>query len=307
MRRNRNSLLVLLLVLICVVLLVTGTFAAYTNVETIKRVVATRAGTNDLRFSSSYLTISAPGSYPVRLITVAEGSEVRIGVTVCNYSYGDLTLVSETPITYTLTARLVDSNGDPVTDNSVITYTASDGSTQKIQGSALWEKITIEGTSSSGGSYTATNTLPGGTSSQHLYRIICAAADYPILQAIAIQMEAVHGSDRLAGLFQVASATAQTAKWTGKFIDDADAFNYEIAGSAKGTLKLTWDSSLKITPWFEEDLKKQGYFSSSDNYSITFSVGNQNQPNHYRIQFYRVNGANRGNVTCNFIPDSSAS
>lgn len=304
MRRNRKALLLSLLVLICVALLVTGTFAAYTNVETIKRVVATRAGTNDLRFSSSYLTSSASGSYPVRLITVAEGSKVSIGVTVCNYSYSDLTLVSETPITYTLTARLVDSNGDPITDKSVITYTASDGSTKTILGSALWEKITIEGTASSNGSYTATNTLPGGTSSQHLYRIICAAADYPILQAIAIQMEAVHGSDRLAGLFQVTSATAQTAKWTGKFIDDADAFNYEITGSAKGTLTLTWDSSLRITPWFEEDLRKQNYFRSSDDNSITFSVGNQDQPNHYRIQFYRVNGANRGNVAYNFISES---
>ena len=298
MRRNNKTLL-LLLVLASLVLLITGTFAAYTNVGTIKRVISTRSGVNELRFSSNYLAKSGEG-YPPRSISIAEGSGVSIGVTVCNYSRDDLTLFSESPITYTLTVRLVDAHGAPITDDSIVSYTAVDGTAQTISGGSLKGKILINGIPFSGDSYTATKTLPANAANHNLYSITCSGEDYPILRAIAIQIEAVPSSgvsQRLAGQLQVTTATIQSTDWQGRFIDPAgvDAYNYEIFGSAQGTMTLSWDASLIINPSFCEEVN-----GTQTGNSISFPVGGPGQPNRHRIQFYKATDPCTANVDYHF-------
>lgn len=296
MKPNKKPLLLLLLVLACVVLLVSGTFAAYTNVESIKRVVATRKGVNEnRRFSSNYLSDNPNrDSFPLRLISIDENSQnISFGVTVCNYLQNDRTLVNENNVTYTLTARLIAPDGSPITDESQITYTKKDGGSVTLTGAQVRQSVTISDTTYSDGKFTANRTLYADVAFEHVYRVACD--DYDLLRSISIQIEALptdtNVAPRLAGLLKFSAAVAQTTDWGGGFIGpaDADAFNYELSGSAQGTLTLTWDSSLIINPSFQAEVNGTiGTGAGGNTHSITFSVGGPGQPNHYRVQFYKA-------------------
>lgn len=309
MKRNKKPLLLLLLVLVCLVLLASGTFAAYTNVESIKRVVATRKGVDEnRRFSSNYLTNNPnPDSFPLRLIGIAENSQnVSFAVTVCNYLQEDRTLINENDITYTLTAMLIGPDGTPITDKSQITYTKKDGDSVTLTGEEVRQSVAISNTTYEGGKYNAAQTLYADVASENVYRI--TSNDSDLLRSISIQIEALPTdtlvAPRLAGLLKFSAAAAQTTDWTGRFVgpEDADAFNYELSGSAQGTLTLTWDPSLVINPSFEAEVG-----STVINSSISFYVGGPGQPNHYRVQFYKALDPCSMNVTYSFVNADSES
>ena len=77
------------LILACAALLVTGTYAAYTKVEYVKRVVASKNVTETILFSSNYLFLRNEGTteYPLRMIPVGTESNASVTVTICNSRY----------------------------------------------------------------------------------------------------------------------------------------------------------------------------------------------------------------------------
>ena len=285
MKQKHRGLLILLLILTCLVLASAGTYAAYTNHASVKRVLSTQAVQSDLRFSSNYLSacpIASP-EYVQRLISVSDTSDVSFGVTVCNYPQHDLSRVNERAITYTLTASLVNSDGSAYTgDTSGITL---NGQTFPI---------------SLGG-----QTLPGGTATQNLYTVRIPADKISALGNIFLRLAATpdNGSateDKLlAGQLRITPSSAQAVRWSGAFTDDLtdpttlDAFNYELSGSAQGTVTLTWNASkVQLGQWSQQLL---GITASGN--TVSFTVGGADQPGRYRLQFYRIGGIPEGETS----------
>lgn len=280
MKQTKRALMISLLSLLCVAVLAAGTYAAYTTHDSVKRVVSTQANQTELRFSSNYLSpcSSTTGSdgYAQRIISVGSSAEVSFGVTVCNYPQDDLSQVNEASITYTLSASLVDQNGASISVDGVT-----------VNGTAL--------------SRSFNDTLPGGQATQHLYVVRIPASAISALSNAYLQLVAAPtdgtatGGMQLAGRLKIVPSAGQAAGWTGRFTDSLsdptqlDAFNYEISGSAQGTVTLTWDST-KVTlgQW------SQALLGVGNTSPVSFSVGGADQPTSYRLQFYRVDGIPEG-------------
>ena len=99
-------------------LAVYGSFAAYTNFNSVKRVVST--GTqSDTMFGSNYLTLmnSNDTSIPVKRISLAGNDNHTFTVQVCNYVWGDPTLYNPKDIKYKVTAKLISMDGGKLPDN----------------------------------------------------------------------------------------------------------------------------------------------------------------------------------------------
>lgn len=100
-------------------LAVYGSFAAYTNFNSVKRVVST--GTqSDTMFGSNYLTLMNLNdtSIPVKRISLAgNDNNYTFTVQVCNYVWGDPTLYNPKDIKYKVTAKLISMDGGKLPDN----------------------------------------------------------------------------------------------------------------------------------------------------------------------------------------------
>lgn len=293
------------LILACAALLVTGTYAAYTKVEYVKRVVASKNVTETILFSSNYLFLRNTDTteYPLRMIPVGTESNASVTVTVCNYLQNDLSKINEDTITYEFRAKLADLNGNAIKATTSVSYIDKDGKEGTITGSDLALKIKINGTAfDSNITYEATGTLAGETAQTDFYTITCSQEDVPILNAISIQIEAIpdgNSGQKLIGQLRLGSGFQHTTPWKGDFTGlpsgstaKHDAFNYVISGTMEQTMRLKWDAS-KVTlgKWsreqFGEDLtvKEDGTWKYID-----ITVGAVGTPTSYTLQFYRVNG-----------------
>lgn len=307
MKWKNRSWVTIWLILVCVALVVTGTYAAYTKEEYQKRVVASKNVNELVLFSSNYLFQSDINSaaFPLRMIPVNTSNGVSVTVTVCNYPQSDLTRVSEGTITYNLTAQLVDLNNQPITNDSQVTYQLENGSQQTIYGSALREMIQINNTPfSEDGFYSAPGqVLQGGTAWTHFYTITTAQENIPILNAVGIRMVATPSgnvSKRLSGLLRLGSAFEHTTPWGGVFTDPMtdttklDAFNYMISGTVEQTMRLAWNEQyVTLGKWSREQLgvnaDPQTDAATGMKY-IDVHLGAVGTPTSYTLQFYRVNG-----------------
>lgn len=294
------------LILACAALLVTGTYAAYTKVEYVKRVVASKNVTETILFSSNYLFLRNEGTteYPLRMIPVGTESNASVTVTICNYLQNDLSKINEDTITYEFRAKLADLNGNAIKATTSVSYIDKDGKEDTITGSNLAKKIVINGSAFDSGSitYRTTGTLTGETAQTDFYTITCSQEDVPILNAISIQIEAIpdgNSGQKLIGQLRLGSGFQHTTPWKGDFTGlpsgstaKHDAFNYVISGTMEQTMRLKWDAS-KVTlgKWsreqFGEDLtvKEDGTWKYID-----ITVGAVGTPTSYTLQFYRVNG-----------------
>lgn len=282
MKRNKKPIMLILLVLTCLALAVTGTLAAYNKSSYLKRVVSTMPGTNDERFSSNYLSPVELGStsFEARQIRLSEGADMSLGVTVCNYLQSDITKYSSGNIKFKLSAALLDANGNSVADNP----------------------ITINGTPMASFDFSQTYTLPGGQPNMELFTFACDKGSISSLKGCHLRVQAIPTesavSKTLAADFYFSASQATSLEWTGAFsIDNAglstglDAFNYDIHGSKECDVSLKYDTTkIKISQFSLEEL------GTTDDGSgvITFHVGGEGQPTSYRLQFYRVNGIPEG-------------
>lgn len=313
MKWKHKSWVTIWLILVCAALLVTGTYAAYTKVEYVKRVVASKNQTETVLFSSNYLSLreSHTETYPTRMIPVGTQNDAAVTVTVCNYLQSDLTRVNEETIRYTLTARLVDINDNPITAEKIITYQDAEGNQATITGAQLAGKIKINDTpfNSTNITYSAEGTLTGGTAQSQFYKITCGKDDIPILSAISIRMQAVPDDNnigmKLMGQLRLGTNYQQRTSWTGTFsglpnadnelTTDHDAFNYEISGTMEQTMRLSWNRKrVTLGRWSrmelgipEDNSKLQ---TEGDMVYYDIEVGATDAPTSYTLQFYRVGG-----------------
>lgn len=222
-----------------------GSFAAYTNFNSVKRVVST--GTqSDTMFGSNYLTLMnlSDTSIPVKRISLAgNDNNYTFTVQVCNYVWGDPTLYNPKDIKYKLTAKLISMDGGNLPDNCTGI---------EMGGKAFNED----------GALTLDNkTLATGSAQTKSYLIVIPK---DLKDKIKIKIEAVPenisadavNNQKLGAILSFADYEV-TKNWTGHFIDsktdrkpdDYDAFNYEISGNGAGTVTVTWPDSLLLSKW----------------------------------------------------------
>lgn len=255
-----------------------GSFGAYTNFNSVKRVVSTGTQTSDTMFSSNYLSLlnSVDTNLPVKRISLADsgGNKYTFTVMVCNYVWGDQTLYNPKDITYKLEAKLISMDGGSLPEN--ITKV-------KINDTPFGDK---------GECNFSSENLIAGKADKKEYKL---EIPKDLKDKIKIQITAEPSggdsiaavkSQKLAAILSFADYKV-TKNWTGHFIDlkvktpeKYDAFNYEISGNGSGTVTVTWDESLLLSKW-------AGTTETTDTTarSCTFKAGDSTTA--IQFQFYR--------------------
>lgn len=267
-------------------LVVTGSFAAYTNFSSVKRVVSVKSR-NQVLFSSNLLyseekdEISSGYKYKkITLNTDLDTQEKYFTVEIYNYNIGDTSTYNNKTITYKLNATVY-------TDiENAAGYMVNGTSFQESNGSYFVE-------------------LPGqqllnDSFHSNSYKFIVPQID---ADQVKICVEAIPDVDsysatdnRKLAAYVTTGEVEMEKNWAGHFLDETegrypyqyDGFNYEISGNGYGKVILTWETDkLQISPWFPKEVGVNNPDLSSG--TIEFGVGGANQPSAYQTQFYPVN------------------
>ena len=256
------------------ILIVSGSFAAYTSFNSVKRVVSTERR-SDTMFGSNYLTLLnlTDNNYSIRRITLSEeDGKNTFTVKVCNYAWGDESLYNTKDITYTVQANLI----------------AMDGG--KLPESITQIKINDIPFNANGKCELISQNLEAGKARENTYRFELPAElknkiEIQIVVKPTSESEEAVNSQKLAALISFADYES-VKSWTGHFLDsqangrtpaDYDAFNYEISGNGAGTVTMTWPESLQLSKWTTNGKQMTGSYSFEVD-SATTAV---------QFQFYR--------------------
>lgn len=257
-------------------------YAAYTNLNSVKRVVSTQGG-NGIAFSSNYLNLTSAQTqkYNLKSIYFAENSETTVfEINVCNYVHNDPSKVNENDITYSLTLTLVKPDGTAVTDSfPLLAVTYGDTSMAFTNGVCT----------------APARTMAGGVKCVDTYRI---TVPKEFMNTVNISAVAAPDSvsyqytdnKKLGREFTFSVRNASVTTWTGGFIettaDGYDGFNYVIKGQGKGTVTLVWDNeNLEISKVFLEN-NGLSAVEMGKKTVLTIEV-DSNVNNRYEIQFYK--------------------
>lgn len=301
MKHNRiKTVIIFNSILASILLMIAGSFAAYTSLSNAKRVVST-VGAEQL-FSSNVLTAydSAGESLPsLRVISFGqEDSESNtFSFIIGNYAQGNKTNVSSKSISYTLKAWLLDSGDNKVTDTSVL-------STYKLNDTVF-----------STDGITMNESLAGGTLDEDLYTVTIPyehMSEYKILlTAKATNISSYSEIGRVVST----TTTVASSHWTGNFLQNETAqeagelaaVNVRIQGTEQETMVIRWNTNyVEIDPWFLEDISKYITVSpdsaDSDGWkTLKIKVGETGQPNQYSFTFYRTRSFEPGKENWNDI------
>lgn len=256
------------------ILIVSGSFAAYTSFNSVKRVVSTERR-SDTMFGSNYLTLLnlTDNNYSIRRITLSEEDDKNtFTVKVCNYAWGDKSLYNTKDIMYTVQANLI----------------AMDGG--KLPESITHIRINDIPFNANGECTLTSQELKAGKARENTYRFELPAElknkiEIQIVVKPTSESEEAVNSQKLAAVISFADYEA-VKSWTGHFLDsqangrtpaDYDAFNYEISGNGAGTVTMTWPESLQLSKWTTDGKQVTGSYS--------FDVGGATTA--VQFQFYR--------------------
>lgn len=299
------------LIVVCVLLVVSGSYAAYSSVQYIKGVGVAKAEKTDLPFSSNYLTLcgrqgDAP---PERMISVSTGNPVSVSVTVCNYPQNDRLKFHTDVIQYTLEATLLDANGKTLPDE--IPYLDRDGNPRTIDKAALIScfKLDTQPFTAEGKLSRTDYSLAGGAANWNVHVLQCTAPDgidaASLMNLVSIQMKVTPtcedrclASSQLLGRLKVVAVDRSDQQWDGNFAEDLsnlgviDGLNYVLSGTAKETITLEWNPNvITLSQWSIDDLSSiRPDPTVAVNDRITIHVGGEGNPTSYRLQFYWTNG-----------------
>lgn len=271
-------------------------YAAYVNLDVEKWVLSTGKGKQAF-FSSNYLYLvdRDENAYSERRVVKSSEETQSVVVKIFNHVYGDQSMVNLDDISYTFTVTLQSNGGSLPSDLQNITV--SDGTDTWSFATGLTVTFPRQGN---------VYTLKGGTpqNNEFTFTIPTEIADRVRFQVVAQPNNPSYGAtndQKLAALITMAQAQLVN-DWTGRFIDNSDVaapkdysgFNYEISGVGEGTLTLTWDKSLTISPWFKLDNNLEEETADGTKWKLTMEVGGKDgeeRPSAYQLQFYKADKA----------------
>ena len=276
------------------VVAVYGSFAAYTNFNSVKRVVSTKRQDDDnTMFSSNYLSLMlSTDTCPAKRISLAEKDEnnYTFTVLVCNHVWGDESLYNPKSISYTLTAQLLSMDGGDLPEGC----TGESG----IKLNVLGNNSVPYSFNENGACTIPAQLLQTGKADQKSYQFIMSK-DLKDKVKIRIKAEPVDDSkaavnNQILGAVLSFADYQVTKNWTGHFIDSKDktpdqydAFNYEITGNGAGTVRVTWSDGLLLSQWAVEPEKEPTHDRTKSQYSYEFTVDDSTTVKQF--QFYRRN------------------
>ncbi len=299
-RPTHKNLIVIIAVVVCVMLAVGGTFAAYTSQGHMRAVVRNRDN-ETVRFTSNYLrnctkTSADKGEYPGKVILYSnessEAAELTIDIFVYNYVLGNMSLINENDITYDMEIRLAGGTQESYSvklEDTALTRQSDDGDEQV---------------------YTTTSdgvTLIGRTPHANHYTVTIAGADLDKIRITAVATPrnlSVTGNQLLAAVIAPCTeSTVQEFTCEGVFADssmgtpkDYDAFNYEVSISAgRANVTITWNANiLEIDQFFLKKISDREtdyicqYVKKNPNGegSLTFVMDQSAGMGDYMIPFY---------------------
>lgn len=284
MKRNRKVILLMLLVLLCIALLATGTYAAYIRLVSVKRVIIAKGSGSEFCFSSNYLEVKDKDSdqYTPRTI-IATDDGFTIHLDIYNFPPTNIDEFSKDDIEYTFTVELL----------------RKDETSNKNQDD-------IKALLSLDDSFFTKQTIEGGAARTKSYSIKCLASNmeelrkYQKIRIIATPTapSALSGLNKVLAADFVLASSSKSTPWEGKLIENTsdtgkeyDAFNFELTGTAKETRVLTWNpGQVALSPWSLKDLPAATGTSTSG--SVTLDLGGEGKPTSYLLQFYKVNDFN---------------
>ena len=239
------------------ILIVSGSFAAYTSFNSVKRVVSTDRR-SDTMFGSNYLTLLnlTDNNYSIRRITLSEEDDKNtFTVKVCNYAWGDKSLYNTKDIMYTVQAKLIAMDGGNLPE-SIAQIKIND---TEFNANGERELTNQELKTGKAGENTYRFELPAELKNKIEIQIV--------VEPVSESVEAVN-SQKLAAVISFADYES-VKSWTGHFLDsqtgripaDYDAFNYEISGNGAGTVTMTWPESLQLSKWTTDGKQVTGPYS----------------------------------------------
>ena len=257
-------------------------YATYTGVNTVKRVVSTKAG-GGLLFSSNYMTTGTLTSIEYGTYSDFIDSETGLPLaanpeyilTVCNYSQGDkATWYTSSDIQYTIKAELFLSErytaeeaaeaGDAELEGTYKRPSVDDlGDKQfgiRRHGDSTYEYFTAATAEGLTINLPTTYSLSKATTSTDEFDILIDKSELlntsPSfwVKVTATPRSIIGGEvEVIEGYVGACKNASGEASWTGVIGDedysttDYDAYNYIITGSGKGTFYFAWDDS-KVNP-----------------------------------------------------------
>lgn len=298
------------LIVIIVILSTMVSFAAYTEVSSVKRVVSTTASPGE-PFSSNCMMTNISS----RRLTSSE-----FPVSVCNFDQNFPKDYSTTKITYQFTAELKIK----INDNY---YSISDLETLKTNGTitqADYEKYIAKvpnysvckleddkagaidpadwKTFTSDNNYTVTfdeDELRANRSSTDIYSVKIDPTDLLSEEAlfyvyVTAKPQSGTLSELKARLYGTADKTDKGVLWSGSILEqncdtvDYDFYNYIITGSGKGTIEVSWDPTyLKANKFFIEENGLTETNGENGWKKIIISA-DSTVKSRYEIQFYKT-------------------
>lgn len=221
----------------------------------VKRVVANTAESGQL-FASDYLSVGTPAAR--RVPFSGSASEYILSFKIWNYNPADPVKYYNKSLNYTLSAQLVDHNGNAIAEDAL-----DDRRIGWKRGTG--EYVYFSTYTGSGYLLSMDGSFAGTMKEEHSYQIKFDERMLRDGSDIYVKVTAVPNRRELDALSATLGVMLQeetlTQGWIGDFNDDTglsvaryDGFNYVISGNGTATLTFQWDSSkLAVNPFFLSD------------------------------------------------------
>lgn len=299
--------------LICVMLLSVSfiSFAAYTGLKSVKRVVTTRKAVSALELFSSNCMKS---SFSTKMITSNQYS-----VSICNYDQSDPLTVNTSNIDYTFTVELAVRIGDDyklLSELQTENPSAYQECITRLSGKSYTvRKTEDDGTVVTGTTYTLDeNNLKQVFTGEHLAKDRTStdrfqvAFDISELQSstpnfyVYVTADKLGDSTSFLQCYLFASpSTSEASAWKGELLETGDYsfYNYIVSGSGVGTVRIFWNPQyFELNPFFQSTLPAGSNVTDNGIYADSGSpyygwrmmtiVVNSTVQNRYELQLYKT-------------------
>jgi len=303
-------------------------YAAYTRVNVVKRVVSTGEGIGDL-FASDYMSVS---SLVMRKTFSDQNALPYVSVSVFNYPYPKKSAYQRDDTVYTLTATLKkQSEGNTFTELTADEITALGDLDYQI----IYKENAFKFGTGGSVSHTFSNcTIAGGDFNQDIFTLRFDPSELTAAQPNGYCMELVARPEdtslpTLTGYVMVKYVRTASGGWSGRLETleagkEYDAYNYIVEGNGTGKITFKWNPTyVRINKWFLQNPDHTFYknvnvlgsnsvtegavTTDADGMRSLTLVVDSKQRSRYEIQFYKV-GVDEDDYTNNkislYLPDT---